>query len=85
MNLLDVAIMQLRNNADNNPITNSLVNRLVMRRSYFLALTYLAQPRCQGLSLAHAELDKVLSLLKATDDEAVSMTIGKGEPVEGGE
>ncbi|KAJ8652271.1 hypothetical protein O0I10_012127 [Lichtheimia ornata] len=83
MNLLDVAIMQLRNNVDNNPITNSLVNRLVMRRSYFLALTYLAQPRCQGLSPAHAELDKVLSLLKATDDEAVSMTIGKGEPVEG--
>lgn len=84
MNLLDVAIMQLRN-ADNNPITKALVNRLIMRRSYFLALTHLAQPRCQGLLPAHSELDKVLLLLKATDDDSVSMTIGKGEAVEGGE
>ena len=85
MNLLDVAIMQLRNADNNNPITTSLANRLMMRRCYFLALTQLAQPRCQGLSPARSELAKVLLLLKATDEDSVSMTIGQGTPVEGGE
>ncbi|KAG0189080.1 hypothetical protein DFQ28_003928 [Apophysomyces sp. BC1034] len=78
LNDIDSAILLLKSLIRRSTFS---VERLQLRRSYLLALSYLSQPQCTHFGKAQEQLEDIVNLL-ATDG-IIRTTLGTGTEVEG--
>lgn len=76
--------LQLTAYSVNRMVFQGLLNRLVARKHYLLAHTYLAQPQCEWFNKADVELKALNTMLHAKDEGSIQGTQEAGTVMDDG-
>lgn len=57
----------------------AILNRILLRKWYLMALVYLSQAHCTHLSQAQIELEKIHQMLM--NESSIAQSIGIGKPI----